>query len=383
MSFGLFRTRSLSKFLHEKPHFCTMAELLKEQINKSFLSKLSDAIQMAQPSFDRKLFFNALPEETWHVLELKQRIRAVSLALNQCLTLPYQEQIDVLLKSCNEFSGLPALVFPDFVEVFGLEDFESSIEALEKFTVLCTAEFAIRFFLIKDYERTFYQMKKWAQSENLHHRRLASEGMRTKLPWAIKVPILYEKNEDILGILELVRHDDSEYVRRSVANNLNDLSKDFPEVVLQVLSQWNKEQKTDKKMIKHALRSLLKSGNMAALNLVGVQKVSYIIRGIRQNQTELRLNETYEFSFTLLNNGVTEEFFRLEYKIGFVKASGSYSYKVFKIGEYRLRGNEEKLIVRRHAFKDLTTRKHYGGKHSISLIVNGEEMESHFVELIL
>lgn len=360
-----------------------MAELLKEQINKSFLTKLSEAIQLTQPGFDKNLFFHALPQEKINALELKQRIRAVSLALNQCLNFPYQQQIDVLLKSCNEFSGLPALVFPDFVEVFGLEDFEYSIEALEKFTVLCTAEFAIRFFLIKDYERTFYQMKKWAQSENLHHRRLASEGMRTKLPWAVKVPVLYEKIEDIIEILEQLRHDDSEYVRRSVANNLNDLSKDFPEAVLQMLIQWNKEQKTDKKMIKHALRSLLKSGNMAALNLVGVQKVSYTIREIRQNQTELRLDDTHEFSFTLLNNGVTDEFYRLEYKIGFVKASGNYSYKVFKIGEYRLKANEEKVIVRRHAFKDLTTRKHYRGKHSISLIVNGEEMESHFVELIL
>ena len=181
----------------------------------------------------------------------------------------------------SEF-GFVKMIFPDFVEVYGLDDWEASIPALEEFTQQTSAEFAIRPFIVRYPERTMAQMLEWAGHAHEGVRRLSSEGCRPRLPWAIALSALKADPSPILPILDRLKGDPSESVRRSVANNLNDISKDNPDVVIGVLRRWQADD-TDEmhRLTSHALRTLLKAGNLDALALLGYPPPAIGVKNLR------------------------------------------------------------------------------------------------------
>ncbi|EDN66091.1 DNA alkylation repair enzyme [Beggiatoa sp. PS] len=265
------------------------------------------------------------------------------------------------------------MFFPCYVELYGLNEYEDSILALEYFTEFSSSEFAVRPFIKKYNRRMMVQMEKWAESSNHHVRRLASEGCRPRLPWAMALPEFKENPAPVLKILEKLKDDDSEYVRRSVANNLNDISKDNPLILIDVAQKWLGKNPNMDRLVKHACRSLLKQGQPKILELFGFVKPDHISIEAFKIQESVNMGENLEFSFILKTQQGKLGKLRIEYAVDFLKNNGKLSRKLFKISESDYSGSK-KVITKHHSFKNISTRKYYTGIHGLAVIVNGKEL---------
>jgi 3-methyladenine DNA glycosylase AlkC len=351
-----------------------MAEPLKNMYTPALLTKLAGIVHKHYKPFNEKKFLTDVFDKEWPQRELKQRMRHISLTLHKHLPVSYPQQISILKPVATEFSGFLALIFPDFVEVYGLDDYKISIDALEHFTQFSSSEFGVRPFIIKYEKQMVKQHLVWAKHKNHHVRRLASEGIRPRLPWAMALPAFKNDPLPLLPILELLKEDESEYVRKSVANHLNDISKDHPDIVLTIVKNWKGNSAQTDWIVKHASRGLLKQGHTEALSAFGLNHaIKTTITGFTLSKTKLRIGDHFDFSFTILTEEKKVQPVRLEYRIYFQKANGKQSGKIFQIGTYTLKPAEPFDIKRSHTFGDLTTRKHYKGEHRIVIVVNGKE----------
>ncbi|HZG55623.1 DNA alkylation repair protein, partial [Paenibacillus sp.] len=216
-----------------------MPDALKDVYNRDFFEKVAAAARNAYPAFDREAFLARVFTPAWGALELKQRMRHGASALRASLPERYVEALDVVLAMADGCgAGLAQMMLPDFVEAYGLDEPDVSIPALARLTRYSSSEFAVRPFLVRYPERTLAAMLAWAEDESEHVRRLASEGSRPRLPWAMALPAFKRDPTPTLPILERLKADPSEYVRRSVANHLNDISKDHPRLALDVARRW-------------------------------------------------------------------------------------------------------------------------------------------------
>jgi 3-methyladenine DNA glycosylase AlkC len=349
--------------------------LLKEVYNQRFLNDLAAEISRLDADFDAKRFLKILQKD-WQEKPLKTRMRAISKALGETLLHKKYPQQLALLKQVvlalnkDKNSGLALIIFPDFVEIFGQKDFELSMQALEFFTEFSTSEFAIRRFIKADEDAALKFVKKFAVSKNYHVRRLASEGIRPRLPWGEALPNFKKDPQKILPILEVLKFDSKKYVQKSIANNLNDISKDNPKIALDLLARWQGEGVAEF-IIRHALRTLLKKGDQAALKIIGADEKKFEIQDFLLSQNQLQIGQKLVFNFSLKNLKAGSKI-RLEYAIYFLKKNGTYSKKNFQITTKIF---DEKLFSfsKKHSFADLSTRKHCVGKHLISLVANGVE----------
>ena len=353
-----------------------MAEALKNEISPAFLRELCAAIEAKYPAFRRQSFLGRTSEShDWESRELKQRIRTVADALRENLPSGYREAVEILEEASDGITGLKALVFCDFVEVYGLKNWKASMEAMERFTVLCSAEFAIRSFIEQDPARAFEQLRKWSRSRNEHLRRLSSEGCRPLLPWGRRVKFLSENPDRILELLESLKEDPSRYVQKSVANNLNDLSKLWPEKVLETAEAWAGRHSNTDWIVKHGLRTFLKKGNPRALALFGYRDAdAYELQRFALDCDSVRIGGALDFEFTLRSIDGALGRLRVEYVVSYLKSNGSHSEKVFKVGEGDY-GESERTWKVNQGFADLSTRKHYEGRHYIELVANGKRLE--------
>jgi 3-methyladenine DNA glycosylase AlkC len=355
---------------------------LKEVYNKEFVIKLAHEINLIFPAFDCKGFIDAIINKTWEEKELKERMRFVSNAIHDYLSIEYKKQIELLIKVSPKFGGLQGLIFPDFVQVYGLNDFPTSIYALEVFTQYSSSEFAIRPFIETYPNEAIQQLLVWSKSENHHVRRLASEGSRPKLPWAPALKEFIINPEPVIPILDNLKNDDSEYVRKSVANHLNDITKTQPELVLALVKEWIGQTANTDWIIKHGLRTLLKKGDKNALAIFKLQDASNLsIKDLIVNKKSIAIGEDLFFNFTLLNDSNRVRNIRVEYKIAYIKANGSISKKVFQLSQLTLEKGVSKSFKRKQRFTDFTTRKHYPGLHEVIIVVNGEDKCSIAFEL--
>ncbi|OQX95193.1 DNA alkylation repair protein, partial [candidate division KSB1 bacterium 4572_119] len=290
-------------------------------------------------------------------------------------TLPksYEKALYILKKAIPFIKGFEAMSFPDYVEIYGMLDWDLSLPALGYLTKYPSSEFAIRPFLDKDPNRVMEHMLKWAEDEDEKVRRFASEGCRPRLPWAMALPKFKKDPAPIIPILEKLKNDESEFVRRSVANNLNDISKDNPRIVLDISEKWiGKTENTDW-IVKHACRTMLKAGNKRAMLLFGYGDPSNIeVENFNFDSEKINIGDTLFYSFELIINEAQSKKVRLEYAVYFMKANGKLSKKVFKITENSYTPGKHSF-KRKHSFVNMSTRKHYPGEHQISIIVNGVE----------
>ncbi|WP_327204715.1 DNA alkylation repair protein [Paenibacillus sp. DMB20] len=241
-----------------------MRETLKDLYSPLFIESFAGRVKGAYTPFDKPKFIGLIHDGSWAEEEFKQRIRHVTRALTETLPSSYEEALRILYAIAPECRGIEYLFIPDFVELNGRGDFDRSMEALAFFTRFSTAEFAVRPFIMEDQERMLGQMEEWARSDNEHLRRLASEGARPRLPWAPQLPELIRDPRPALPILEKLKADPSLYVRKSVANHLNDISKDHPELVLELARQWIGTHPLTDWIVKHACRTLLRKGDARA-----------------------------------------------------------------------------------------------------------------------
>ncbi len=348
---------------------------LKDQFfSKVYVTTLASEVKHAAPNFDTKEFVNRVLDRSWKARELKDRMHHIADCLHKALSRDYKSCIKLLTpivqrrikEKTNSFGDM---IFPDFVERFGVEDFKTSAKALEIFTAACSSEFAVRPFIVRYPKEMMQVMLKWSTHTSEHVRRLASEGCRPRLPWAMALPEFKKDPRPVLKILENLKSDPSEYVRRSVANNLNDISKDNLEIALQTAERWVKE---SPELVRHALRNELKKGNPRALKLFALAtKTKTKIHGLKATPSKIKIGEAVRIEFSAV--AAIAERLRLEYWVFFVKASGSTSKKVFQITEREFEKGSRHSFSKKHRFQNFTTRRHYAGAHRIVVAVNGQE----------
>ncbi|MCD6068346.1 MAG: hypothetical protein K0S33_3172 [Bacteroidetes bacterium] len=309
-------------------------------------------------------------------LSLNQRMRNTSVVLHKHLPYTFEKQIELCRKVIPDVQrGYVSLVFPDFTGLYGKEDFDTSLDALKYFTTFGSSEFAIREFLKKDFKRTIKVMEKWAEDKNHHVRRLASEGSRPRLPWSFKLDEVIKNPQVTANILEKLRSDTELYVKKSVANHLNDISKDNPDKMLTMVKAWDKSNPHTAWIVKHASRSLIKKGNADSLSVFDFEKnVKVRIDNLKLNKTKLQLGDTLAFEFGITSEKKTTQKLVVDYVIHYVKKGGELSPKVFKLKELNLQPGKTELIKKSQVLKDFTTRKHHAGKHAVEIMVNGKPM---------
>jgi 3-methyladenine DNA glycosylase AlkC len=353
----------------------TMAEKLKNLFfTRATLAQLADALAQADAGFDRARFLTLVFDNGWEAKELKARLRHAALCLGQTLPQSYAQALKILRQVAPNSRGFDGMIFPEFVEVYGQADWERSLPALEFFTRFGSAEFAVRPFLHQDPERALAYVLRWAASDDHHVRRLASEGCRPRLPWAMALPKFKADPSSLWAVLEKLKDDESEYVRKSVANNLNDIAKDHPEQVIELGERWFGHSPRTDWIVKHGYRSLLKARHERALQLFGFGDSKQVeVTNLQLEKKRLPIGADLTFAFELRVSGEGERKLRLEYTIDFVKANGKTSQKVFQLSEKSYRAGVYSLR-KTHATADLTTRKHYPGAHQLAVVVNGKEM---------
>lgn len=348
------------------------AKLLKNVYNRAYIERLAKELGRAGLDFDQPKFCDVVMDQAWPELELKERTTKICYALSTLMPQEFKAACKILIDAGQSFGGYEGMFFPEYVQRFGLgEDWQLVMETLEVLTTYSSAEFAIRPFLEKDPIKGAKQMLSWAHHENEHVRRLASEGIRPRLPWASQLKYFRENPQPIFKILDILKEDGSLYVRKSVANNLNDISKDHPELAL----RWAKSAVTSKHphtqwIVKHGLRTLLKSGTPQAMDIFGYAKRdSFHAHPFEMNQKDVALGEDLELFFSL---EVKEKgLFRFEYALHFLKKNGTHTKKVFKISERELEPGEYE-VDKIHSFKKINTRVYHEGLHFIEPLINGE-----------
>lgn len=350
-----------------------MAEPLKNiYFTEQSLNNFAEEITKVHPGFNKERFLKSIFNKDWESKELMARMHHVTECLHLCLPEDYITALKILLKIAGKAKSIEGMCLPDFVEKYGLDYWNESLEALIEFTKHSSSEFAIRPYIIKDKEKAMEYMLELSTSENEHVRRFSSEGCRPRLPWAQALPELKKDPSLIVPVLENLKADESEYVRKSVANNLNDISKDNPELVLDLCKKWQGKDKHTDWIIKKACRTLLKAGHPKAMVLFGYADANnYDVSGLSVNKESIQIGQDIEFSFALTSKNKEKAKTRIEYAVDYVKANGKTSAKVFMLKETEIAPGEHQLS-KKHSFKERTTRKHYPGIHSVNIIINGE-----------
>lgn len=348
-------------------------EPFKNLFNEEFVRKFASNLKKYSSSFDEEMYLSIVLNDL-ELLELKERMRLISSTLNTCMKSDYKESIKILkqVKSCfsyDESISLQSMILPDFVEVYGLEYFDISMNALEFFTINSSSEFAVRQFILKDEQKAMKYFYKWSKNSNEHIRRLSSEGCRPRLPWAIALPAFKKDPSLIFPILDELKNDESSYVRRSVANNLNDIAKDNPILVIDFIKKNIGLSKECDSLLKHAARTLLKKGDVQTLEIFGYKKIDNLSLNNFILDDKVCIGEYLNFSFDLENKTKLGPL-RLEYEVDFQMSNDKRSKKVYMISQSDVK-SKIKHVNKRHSFKVVSTRRYYLGVHYLTVIVNG------------
>lgn len=378
-----------------------MAEPFKNMYNEQFFDRFTKDLKLVIKDFDAREFVSQIMDNEWENREFKQRCMHITTVLKKFLPADYKEAIAKILELLDyvkntqpDFSKIDDTKFgltleygpvlDNYVEQYGLDDYETSVKAIEKITQFTSCEFSVHPFIIKYPDEMMQQMLVWSKHEHWGVRRLASEGCRPRLPWAMALPNLKENPAPIIPILENLKNDPARFVRLSVANNLNDIAKDNPQTVIDLVKRWQGESKEVDWIIKHGSRTLLKQGNPEMMELFGFNSTAKSIRieNFQISIPEVKVGESLEFSFNLLNKSNKRTKIRLEYGIYYQKANGTLTKKVHKISEKEYAENSTTQITRKHSFRVVTTRKLHPGLHQVAVIINGNEFEKYDFELI-
>lgn len=357
-----------------------MAELLKNVYDQSFLQTFTRTVKTVVPQFDRGGFATAVFDNTWDNLELKQRMRRLSTVLHSHLRSDFPQQVTMLFRIVDALGkqgikgGFAYLFLPDFLEQYGLNDLNTSLHAMEHITQFASCEFAIRPFLMAHQEGVMAQMLAWSRHPHASVRRFSSEGCRPRLPWAMAIQALKKDPSPVIPILENLKGDDSLFVRKSVANNLNDIAKDHPDIVATLVKSWKGISPETDWIIRHGCRMLLKKANASAYKLFGLRAdTDCSVRNLQLSAGSIKIGDRLGFSFGIKTGKVAARL-RLEYAVYYRKANGKESRKVFQITEKVFEPDQTYVFKKEQRFQDFTTRKHYPGYHKLAVVLNGQEV---------
>jgi len=367
---------------------------LKDELyNLQKVEMIAREIKEVHNSFEASSFTQEVVDK-FPELELKERIYHIRDMLHKYLPTDYQEAVNVLLealppeldmtKTDDDFGDFIYAPYSEYLAMYGCNEkhLDFSLQALREITKRFSVEFAIRDFINAYPTQTLAILEACAKSDNYHERRLASEGLRPKLPWAKKLSIEYQEP---LRHLELLYADKTRYVTRSVANHLNDISKIDAPLVLKTLKRWKKSNKQEPKemafMINHALRTLVKQGDKEALAMLGYVKNPPIeLKSVMLKTASVKVGEALEFEVEMM--ALDDVKLMVDYVIHFWTKKGTLSPKVHKLKKMSLKKGEHSVLKKKHPFKaNMTTRTLYAGKHVLELQINGTIVHSESFEL--
>jgi 3-methyladenine DNA glycosylase AlkC len=347
-------------------------EPLKEMFGPVFYNKLAGSFKQVYKPFPAEQFLKDV-QESLASLSLNERMRHTSVTLQQHLPQDYSKAIAIIREVIPLLNtGYTTLTFPDFVSQFGTHDFNTSLSALHFFTRFGSSEFAIRTFLKLDFDQTIQHLYRWSEDENEHVRRLSSEGSRPRLPWSFKLDAVIQNPKHTQPILDNLKQDDSLYVRKSVANHINDFSKDSPDYVLKLVKGWDQSHPHTAWIVKRGCRSLFKQGDKKSLAAFNYTKdVQVAVKNFSLTPATVKIGGVINFEFELVSKKKSIQKLMVDYRIHYVKKTGALLPKVFKLKELDLKPRESISISKKQSFQDFTTRKHFPGKHRLEILVNG------------
>ncbi len=372
-------------------------EPFKNNLSPDLVGHLADHLARHAADFDPDAFKAEILSEL-DALELKERARHIAVVLDRYLPDNLDERFAILEAVLHPVTdigfdqgsdghgirGWGIMPLAMVVSKSGIGDFEKSFALLKEMTKRQTAEFDVRPFLDKDQARALAIMAPWVRDENVHVRRLVSEGTRPRLPWGLQLKQLVEDPSPTLPLLEALKDDPEEYVRRSVANHLNDIAKDHPDLVGELATRWLKDaDRNREKLVRHACRSLIKQGHSATLSAFGLNPPAIQLEGPQVTTSQVRYGDALSFEIELCSTSNNTQQLVLDYLVHFKKANGSLAAKVFKWTKLDLAPGERVSLSREHAIRPITTRVYYGGTQAVSLRINGQDYGYSEFELVM
>lgn len=313
-------------------------------------------------------------------LEILDRVTVFAEALRDRLPEDYEEAVEGIVDKLGpelaEGEGYFNHAFhlwpvSRYIERYGLEHPEVSLDAIEALTRAFTGEWAVRPYLERYPELTMARVDEWSRSASHNVRRLASEGIRPRLPWAkVHSPFVADPSP-IIPVLDRLYADESLFVRKSVANNLNDITRTHPELALETARRWAASDAPHAAwVVERGLRGLIKLGNPDALAIAGYGAGDVAISAVRF-PAAVAVGERALLEVELTNTGDTPSEVLGEYRVHFLKKNGTRRPSVFRLGKFTLAPGETRRVEKTHAFRVTGTRTYYPGTQALSVVVNG------------
>lgn len=358
-----------------------MAEPLKNHFNEKLIGELAAQLARADHAFPRAAFLQRATEGLAE-LALIARGHHVAAALAEFLPRDFEQAAQTMIAALgppistelgNGMAPFKYLPFVFYVAKHGLDHFEPSMQLQHELTRRFTAEWSIRAFIEHDEARTLQRLRVWTADPDPHVRRLVSEGTRPRLPWAGRLKKFQADPAPVLALLELLKDDPSLYVRRSVANNLNDIGKDHPELLAEVCRRWLQDASEERRwLVEHALRDAIKKGIPAALGVLGhAARPEVAIEDPSVSPGLVRIGERARISFRLRSTSEGPQSLLVDLGVHFVKSNGGTAPKVFKLRRIELPAKGGFTFEKTISFAEHTTRTPRAGEHRFDVRVNG------------
>ena len=369
-----------------------MAEPLKNSFGADVPGAIARMIAAVFPRFDRKGFVRSALDG-YDALELMPRGWKIAHQLRRFLPDNYETALEILLASLEQnpertvgqgMAGFLFLPHVFFVAEYGLEHFEASMRAQYVLTQRFTAEFSIRRYLERHQAATLARLTEWTADPSEDVRRLVSEGTRPRLPWASRLRAFQADPRPVLALLERLKDDPALYVRRSVANNLNDIGKDHPDVLVETARRWMVGATAERRwIIRRALRSAVKRAESGALDVLGFGGLARVsVENVRIAPQRPEIGSSVSIACEIANRTAAAQRLLVDLRVQYVKTNGTQSPKVFKLKTVELAPREVLLLRKRLSLAQLTTRIHYPGKHHVEILVNGRTYPLGTFELV-
>lgn len=375
-----------------------MAEAFKNLLNQEIIHAMAGHFQKHWARFDAR-GFEAAAAKNLDTLELKARTGQIADAMIKYLPVDFRKAGKIILASLGTplgenlsagrvnargIAGWAVMPMTHYVGLHGHDHFDLSMTLFKEMTKRASSEFGIRFFLLKSPTKTLGVLRTWTTDKNQHVRRLVSEGIRPRLPWGMRLPVFINDPMPVINLLERLKDDDEEYVRRSVANNLNDIAKDHPDLVAKIAARWIKGASRERrKLIRHACRTLIKNGHKKTLAVLGFQPPEIKRARIGITTPQVLFGNTLQFTLSLVSDFSQDQILNIDYIIHHQKANGSTSPKVFKWRTLSLPAKQKLTLSKKHAIRKITTRVYYPGLHTLELVVNGVSVGKGNFELLI
>jgi 3-methyladenine DNA glycosylase AlkC len=370
-------------------------EPFKNLLNPALVAEAAAQLRRHHRGFDAAAF-TTLACEGLEALEMKARALQICAALEATLPADFDSAAGLIEKSLapptapGEISATPGLheglrgwiLWPvgELVARRGQTQPERALATLHALTQRFTAEFAIRPFIVQHPALVFGTLQRWVADPSPHVRRLVSEGSRPRLPWGQRLHSLVADPSPTLPLLRALQDDASEYVRRSVANHLNDIAKDHPALVAAWLDEHLPGAPAPRRaLLRHASRSLVKQGHAPTLQAWGLGLGFEGQAQLRVNPARAVLGAAVQLTLTLRSQAAQSQALVVDYAVHHVKADGRLSPKVFKGWKLTLAPGEAATLLKQHSLKPVTTRRYHPGRHGLTVQINGQTVaEGHF-----